>query len=70
MSFKTIVFYGSYRRDRQGIKAAYFIFEQLQQRNHEVIFADAKEYSFGILDRMYKKSDGVTTEVKAVCNGT
>jgi len=55
MSFKTIVFYGSYRRDRQGIKAAYFIIEQLQQRNHEVIFTDAKEYDFGILDRMYKE---------------
>ena len=55
MSFKTIVFYGSYRRDRQGIKAAYFMIEQLQQRNHEVIFTDAKEYDFGILDRMYKE---------------
>lgn len=55
MSFKTIVFYGSYRRDRQGIKAAYFVIGQLQQRNHEVIFADAKEYGFEILDRMYKE---------------
>lgn len=55
MSFKTIVFYGSYRRARQGIKAACFMIEQLQQRNHEVIFADAKEYGFGILDRMYKE---------------
>lgn len=55
MSFKTIVFYGSYRHDRQGIKAACFMIEQLQQRNHEVIFADAKEYGFGILDRMYKE---------------
>jgi NAD(P)H-dependent FMN reductase len=55
MSFKTVVFYGSYRRDRQGIKAARFMIEQLQQRNHEVILADAKEYDFGILDRMYKE---------------
>ena len=55
MNFKTIVFYGSYRRDRQGIKAARFTIERLQQRNHEVIFADAKEYDFGILDRMYKE---------------
>jgi len=55
MNFKTIVFYGSYRRDRQGIKAARFIIDQLQQRNHEVIFADAKEYDFGMLDRMYKE---------------
>jgi len=55
MSFKTLVFYGSYRRDRQGIKAARFMIDQLQRRNHEVIFADAQEYDFGILDRMYKE---------------
>ncbi|MGF1676366.1 MAG: hypothetical protein ACFCUV_22175 [Rivularia sp. (in: cyanobacteria)] len=55
MNFKTIVFYGSYRCDRQGIKAARFMIDQLQQRNHEVIFADAKKYDFGILDRMYKE---------------
>ncbi|MEH2352928.1 NADPH-dependent FMN reductase [Nostoc sp.] len=55
MKFKTIVFYGSYRSDRQGIKAARFMINQLKQRNHEVIFADAKEYDFGILDRMYKE---------------
>ena len=57
MNFKTIVFYGSYRRDRQGIKAARFTIDRLQERNHEVIFADAKEYDFGILDRMYKESE-------------
>uniref|UniRef100_UPI00359439B9 NADPH-dependent FMN reductase n=1 Tax=Chamaesiphon sp. TaxID=2814140 RepID=UPI00359439B9 len=55
MNFKTVVFYGSYRRDRQGIKAARFTIDRLQERNHEVIFADAKEYDFGILDRMYKE---------------
>ncbi|MDZ7996137.1 MAG: NADPH-dependent FMN reductase [Nostoc sp. EfeVER01] len=55
MKFKTIVFYGSYRSDRQGIKAARFMIDQLKQRNHEVIFADAKEYDFGLLDRMYKE---------------
>lgn len=55
MSFKTIVFYGSYRRDRQGIKAAKFVIHQLKQRGHNVAFADAKEYDFGILDRMYKE---------------
>jgi NAD(P)H-dependent FMN reductase len=55
MSFKTIVFYGSYRRDRQGIKAARLIINQLQERNHDVVFADAIEYDFGILDRMYKE---------------
>jgi NAD(P)H-dependent FMN reductase len=55
VNLKTIVFYGSYRRDRQGIKAARFTIDRLQERNHQVIFADAKEYDFGILDRMYKE---------------
>ncbi|HHP7245686.1 MAG TPA: NADPH-dependent FMN reductase, partial [Elainellaceae cyanobacterium] len=55
MSFKTVVFYGSYRRDRQGIKAAKFIIHQLNRRGHTAIFADAQDYDFGILDRMYKE---------------
>ncbi|AFY75465.1 putative flavoprotein (plasmid) [Synechococcus sp. PCC 7502] len=55
MSFKTLVFYGSYRSDRQGIKAVKFIINQLKQRNHEVVFADAMDYDFGILNRMYKE---------------
>ncbi|MFK0735283.1 MAG: NADPH-dependent FMN reductase [Gloeotrichia echinulata HAB0833] len=55
MSFKTVVFYGSYRSNRQGIKAARFMINQLLERNHEVIFVDAQEYDFGILDRMYKE---------------
>jgi NAD(P)H-dependent FMN reductase len=52
---KTVIFYGSYRSDRQGIKAAKFIINQLKQRNHEIIFADAMDYNFGILNRMYKE---------------
>lgn len=55
MNFKTVVFFGSYRSDRQGIKAAKFTIDRLEQRNHEVIFADAMDYDFGILDRMYKE---------------
>lgn len=55
MSFKTVVFYGSYRRDRNGIRVAKFMIDQLHQKNHEVVFADAMEYDFGILDRMYKE---------------
>ncbi|WP_439342983.1 NADPH-dependent FMN reductase [Vacuolonema iberomarrocanum] len=57
MAFKTVVFYGSYRRDRNGVRAAQFILDQLTQRNHEVVFADALEYDFGLLDRMYKEYD-------------
>jgi len=57
MSFKTIVFYGSYRRDRNGIRAAKFVLNQLEQRGHEVVFADAQVYDFGLLDRMYKEHE-------------
>ena len=55
MSYKTVVFYGSYRQNRQGIKIAHFIIDLLKLRNHSVVFADAKEYGFEILDRMYKE---------------
>ncbi len=55
MSFKTLVFYGSYRSDRQGIKAVKFMINQLKIRNHEVVFADAMHYDFGILNLMYKE---------------
>ncbi|MGP1386434.1 MAG: NADPH-dependent FMN reductase [Thainema sp.] len=55
MSFKTVVFYGSYRRDRNGIRAAKFVLDQLAKRGHTTVFADAMEYDFGLLDRMYKE---------------
>jgi NAD(P)H-dependent FMN reductase len=55
MAFKTVVFYGSYRRDRNGIRAARFVLNQLSQREHEAVFADALVYDFGLLDRMYKE---------------
>jgi NAD(P)H-dependent FMN reductase len=57
MSYKTLAFYGSYRSDRLGIKAVKFITNHLKNRNHEVVVADAMEYDFGILNRMYKEYD-------------
>ena len=57
MAFKTVVFYGSYRRDRTGIRAAKFLLNQLAQRGHTTVFADALEYDFGLLDRMYKEHE-------------
>ena len=66
MAFKTVVFYGSYRRDRQGIKVARFLIDQLQQRGHTVVFADAMEYDFGILDRMYKEFEPGQAPAKMV----
>jgi len=55
MSLKVLVFYGSVRSDRQGIKAAKFIQKKLEERGNKVRIADPKEYDFGLLNKMYKE---------------
>jgi NAD(P)H-dependent FMN reductase len=55
MSLKIILFYGSVRRDRQGIRAARFVERSLRTRGHEVSFVDALELQLPLLDRMYKE---------------
>ncbi len=49
------VIYGSNRSDRQGIKAAYFILNQLKNRNFNAKLIDAKGYELPFLDKMYKE---------------
>ena len=55
MKLKIVVFYGSVRTDRQGIKAARFIVNQLKEREHEVSFIDPLNYPLPLLDKMYKE---------------
>ncbi len=55
MSLKLLVFYGSVRSERQGIKAARFIVNQCRKRGHEVTLADAAEHRLPLLDKMYKE---------------
>jgi len=55
MALKTAVIYGSVRSDRQGIKAARFIVNQLEARQHEVTLIDAAEVGLPLLDRMFKE---------------
>lgn len=55
MSLKIVVFYGSVRSERQGIKAARFIVQQCKSRGHEVAFIDPAEYQLPLLDKMYKE---------------
>jgi NAD(P)H-dependent FMN reductase len=55
MSLKIPLFYGSVRRDRQGIRAARFVERSLRARGHEVSFVDALELQLPLLDRMYKE---------------
>ena len=50
-----LVFYGSYRSDRMGIRLADFIVKGLQARGAKVDFIDAKAIGLPMLDRMYKE---------------
>ena len=51
----TAVIYGSARRSRQGIKAARFVIQKLQQRDHAVTLVDSQEHQLPFLDLMYKE---------------
>ena len=51
----TAVIYGSARRSRQGIKAARFVIQKLQERGHAVTLVDSQEHQLPFLDLMYKE---------------
>ena len=55
MSLSILVLYGSYRRDRAGIRLARYVVGQLQARGHAVELIDAQEIGLPMLDRMYKE---------------
>ncbi len=55
MGDRILVFYGSYRRDRQGIRLAEYCVRQLAARGAEVELIDAKALDLPMLDRMYKE---------------
>src|SRR5271155_496959 len=55
MSSRILVFYGSYRSDRKGIRLAHFIVERLRRRGDDVELIDARELNLPMLDRMYKE---------------
>ena len=50
-----LVFYGSYRSDRMGIRLAQFVIERLRRRGNEAELIDARAINLPILDRMYKE---------------
>ena len=50
-----LVFYGSYRSDRLGIRLADFITQGFRARGDEVELIDAKAVGLPMLDRMYKE---------------
>jgi NAD(P)H-dependent FMN reductase len=55
MSDQILVFYGSYRRDRAGIRLAKYIVAGLLSRSDSAELIDAKAVGLPILDRMYKE---------------
>ncbi len=55
MADRILVFYGSYRADRMGIRLADFIVTRLTARGAEVELIDAKAIGLPMLDRMYKE---------------
>ena len=52
---RILVLYGSYRRDRAGIRLAHYAVAELAKRGHEVALIDAKAIGLPMLDRMYKE---------------
>jgi NAD(P)H-dependent FMN reductase len=55
MADKVLVFYGSYRSDRMGIRLASYVVAGLQARGADVELVDAKAVGLPMLDRMYKE---------------
>ncbi|WP_411340858.1 NADPH-dependent FMN reductase [Sphingopyxis sp. J-6] len=53
MSRNILVFYGSYRRDRQGIKLARWIVKSLSARGDSAELIDAKAVDLPMLDRRF-----------------
>jgi len=55
MNHRILVFYGSYRSDRMGIRLAQFVVEGFRTRGDDVALIDAKAVFLPMLERMYKE---------------
>src|ERR1700748_990009 len=55
MAARILVFYGSYRFDRMGIRLAHYVVSELSARGADVELIDAKAVGLPILERMYKE---------------
>jgi NAD(P)H-dependent FMN reductase len=55
MTDRILVFYGSYRSNRMGVRLADFIVRGLRARGADVELIDAKAVGLPMLDRMYKE---------------
>lgn len=55
MAHKILVFYGSYRSDRMGIRLANYLVAEFRERGDDAELIDAKALGLPMLDRMYKE---------------
>jgi NAD(P)H-dependent FMN reductase len=55
MARNILILYGSYRRDRQGIKLARWLVDAIAARGDSAELIDAKAVDLPMLDRMYKE---------------
>jgi NAD(P)H-dependent FMN reductase len=55
MAVRILVFYGSYRSDRMGIRLAHYVVASLGARGADVELIDAKAIGLPMLDRMFKE---------------
>src|ERR1700692_201776 len=55
MADRILVFYGSYRFNRMGIRLAHYVVSELSARGADVELIDAKAVGLPILERMYKE---------------
>jgi len=55
MSDRILVFYGSYRADRMGIRLADYVVSGLRSRGATAELVDARAVGLPMLDRMYKE---------------
>jgi len=55
MAPRVLVFYGSYRSDRMGIRLADYVVAGLRARGSDAELVDAKAVGLPMLDRMYKE---------------
>ena len=55
MGDRVLVFYGSYRSDRMGVRLADYVVAGLKARGGDAELVDAKAVDLPMLDRMYKE---------------
>jgi NAD(P)H-dependent FMN reductase len=55
MGHRILIFYGSYRSDRMGIRLADYLVAAFRARGADVALIDARAVALPMLDRMYKE---------------